>query len=175
MLECRCSNLSKTFFYASFSSILSNSPLNPISNSTIFAWLTSTFIVSAFNSLENFFEIFNIIFYSNFILFTILLSAVAFPLFFGLCWQNYTLTFLSIVHSFSLCWKNGQRFSIYAKAYLLLSLSYVRDAGLWVLKGCYVFVSEKIMANFRDPSEKYVKPSVTAIVILVKLLCTIKV
>ena len=83
MLECRYSNLSKTFFYASFSSILSNSPLNPISNSTIFAWLTSTFIVSAFNSLENFFEIFNMIFYSNFILFATLVSAIAFPLCLG--------------------------------------------------------------------------------------------
>ena len=67
MLERRCRNLSKTFFYASFSSILSNMPLNPISNSTISAWLTSAFIVSAFNSLKNVFEIFNIDFFCNFL------------------------------------------------------------------------------------------------------------
>ena len=35
MLKCRCRNLSEMFFYASFSSILSNRPLNPISNYTI--------------------------------------------------------------------------------------------------------------------------------------------
>ena len=83
MLECRCSNLSKTFFYASFSGILSNRPLNLISNSSIFAWRTSAFIVSFFHSLENFFQLFNLIFFSDYILFTTLVSRIAFSLCFG--------------------------------------------------------------------------------------------
>ena len=83
MLECRCSNLSKTFFYASFSGILSSRPLNPISNSSIFPCRTSAFIVSFFNSLENFFQLFNMIFFSDYILFTTLVSRIAFSLCFG--------------------------------------------------------------------------------------------
>ena len=83
MLECRCRKLSKTFLYASFSGILSNRPLNLISNSSIFAWRTSAFIVSFFHSLENFFQLFNLIFFSDYILFTTLVSRIAFSLCFG--------------------------------------------------------------------------------------------
>ena len=83
MLECRCRKLSKTFLYASFSGILSNRPLNLISNSSIFAWCTSAFIVSFFHSLENFFQLFNMIFFSDYILFTTLVSRIAFSLCFG--------------------------------------------------------------------------------------------
>ena len=81
MLECRCSKLSKTFLYASFSGILSNRPLNLISNSSIFAWRTSAFIVSFFHSLENFFQLFNMIYFWDYI--PRLVSRIAFSLCFG--------------------------------------------------------------------------------------------
>ena len=91
-----------------------------------------------------------------------------------LCWQKHFMMFSSIVYSFSFCCKNNQRCSIYAKAYLLLSISYVCDVVLWVLKGCYIFVSKQLMANFRDPFEKCSK-TVIGIVILVQLSCSMKV
>ena len=83
VLESRCNNLSKTFCYASFSGILSNRPLKPIYNPSIFAWLTSALRVSAFNSLENCFQLFNMIFLSDYILFTTLVSKIAFSPCFG--------------------------------------------------------------------------------------------
>ena len=78
VLESRCNNLSKTF-----SGILSNRPLKPIYNPSIFAWLTSALRVSAFNSLENCFQLFNMIFLSDYILFTTLVSTIAFSPCFG--------------------------------------------------------------------------------------------
>ena len=94
VLESRCNNLSETFCYASFSGILSNRPLKPICNPSIFAWLTSALRVSAFNPLENCFQLFNMIFLSDYILFTTLVSTIAFsPVLetanLRLCWQKH--------------------------------------------------------------------------------------
>ena len=100
VLESRCNNLSETFCYASFSGILSNRPLKPICNPSIFAWLTSALRVSAFNPLENCFQLFNMIFLSDYILFTTLVSTIAFSPCFG---NSKSSTLLTKTFSWCFC------------------------------------------------------------------------
>ena len=99
VLESRCNNLSKTFSYVSFSGILSNRPLKPIYNPSIFAWLTSALRVSAFNSLENCFQLFNMFFLSDYIYFTTLVSTIAFSPF----WKQQIFDFVDKNISWCFC------------------------------------------------------------------------
>ena len=118
VLESRCNNLSKTFCYASFSGILSNRPLKPIYNPSIFAWLTSALRVSAFNSLENCFQLFNMIFLSDYILFTTLTSTTAFSPCFGNSKTSTLLTktfhdvFVDCLLFLILLWKQSEVFNL---------------------------------------------------------------